>query len=249
MTSGRPAGGVFDIPDGYCEIGKLPVSRVRLEQDEVSRRHASLTRAGNNVVVQDLGSTNGTYVNGRRLHGSLTLRDGDRLRVGVAELRFSWPQVPRPTASYGFHDVHGPANAGNGQQYVAGRDQFVAARDIYGDDRRVIVHADHNDTDEVFQGQGFGRFHTILGSVIAMAGFVLFGYVVLSFIVGVGPDMPEENPYAEKKLFGVPMIALGSGAFFFGGVLSTIGRGMSRAARKRLEEIEYRNRIRRPRQL
>ncbi|MER5917296.1 hypothetical protein ABT124_44960 [Streptomyces sp. NPDC001982] len=41
----------------------------------------------------------------------------------------SWPQGPRRTASYDFHDVHGPVNAGNGQQYVADRDQTVYQAD------------------------------------------------------------------------------------------------------------------------
>ncbi|GGJ42005.1 FHA domain-containing protein [Streptomyces brasiliensis] len=248
VTHGRPAGGAFDIPDGYCEIGKLPSSRVRLDEDGVSRRHASLTRAGNRIVVDDLGSTNGTYVNGRRLHSALTLHDGDRLRIGVVELRVSWPQGPRRTASYGFHDVHGPVNAGSGQQYVAGRDQFLAGRDSYGDDRRVFVNSHYDETDEIFQGRGFGRFLAILGYLIAITGFVLFGYVIVSLMVH-GPDLgPEDNPFADKKLFGAPVLAVGFGAFLFGAALGAIGTGMSRAARKRAEEIEYLNRIRRPRQ-
>ncbi|MFF3144799.1 FHA domain-containing protein [Streptomyces sp. NPDC057927] len=248
VTHGRPAGGVFDIPDGYCEIGKLPSSRVRLDQDGVSRRHASLTRAGNHIVVDDLGSTNGTYVNGRRLHSALTLRDGDRLCIGVVELRVSWPQRPRQAASYDFHDVHGPVNAGNGQQYVAGRNQFVAGRDIYGDDRRMIVNSHYDEADEIFQGRGFGRFLAILGSLIAITGFVLLGYFIVSMMIHGPGSGPEDNPFADKKLFGAPVAALGFGAFFFGAVLAAIGSGMSKAARKRAEEIEYLNRIRRPRQ-
>ncbi|REE62698.1 FHA domain-containing protein [Streptomyces sp. 3212.3] len=248
VTHGRPAGGVFDIPDGYCEIGKLPSSRVRLDQDGVSRRHASLTRAGNHIVVDDLGSTNGTYVNGRRLHSALTLRDGDRLRIGVVELRVSWPLGPRGTASYGFHDVHGPVNAGHGQQYVAGRDQFVAGRDIYGDDHRMFVNSHYDETDEIFQGRGFGRSLAILGSLIAIIGFALFGYAVVNFIIHVPDFGPGDNPFADKKLFGVPALALGFGAFAFGGVLAGIGASMSKASRKRMEEIEHLNRIRRPRQ-
>jgi hypothetical protein len=243
ITSGRATGSAFAVPVGYSEIGRLPGSAIRLDQDGVSRRHAAVSRAGDQLVVNDLGSTNGTYVNGRRLGDAppWPLRDGDQLRIGDVELRLSCPSADDAAAegapSYGFGDVQGPVNAGEGQQYVAGRDQYVAGRDIYGDDRRMIVNADYEPGDELFQGRGVGRLLLILGSVIALAGFAVWGYFI--FTMASVDTGPSDNPFTDRKLFGVPMAPLGFGAFLLGGVLSGIGGAKSKAARKRDEEARY----------
>jgi hypothetical protein len=242
VTSGPAVGHVLDIPAGYSEIGRLPGSGIRLDEDGVSRHHAGLSRAAGQITVRDLGSTNGTYLNGRRLDASppQPLRDGDRLRIGSVELRLSCvhetPEAP-PTASYDFGDVRGPVNAGRGKQYVAGRDQYVAARDMYGDDRRVIVNADYDPSDELFQGRGAGRFLMILGGAIALAGFAVWMYFIFSMMGAEA--VPSGNPFTDRKLLGLPMAPLGFGAFALGGVLSGIGGAKSKAARRRAEEVHY----------
>jgi hypothetical protein len=53
-----------------------------LEDPEVSRRHAVLRRSGASVVVEDLDSTNGTFVNGERIRSPITVGPGDQVRVG-----------------------------------------------------------------------------------------------------------------------------------------------------------------------
>jgi hypothetical protein len=57
-----------------------------LEDPEVSRRHAVLRLSGESVVVEDLDSTNGTFVNGERIQGPITLSAGDQVRVGRTTL-------------------------------------------------------------------------------------------------------------------------------------------------------------------
>jgi len=57
-----------------------------LEDPEVSRRHAVLRRSGESVVVEDLDSTNGTFVNGERIRGPITVGAGDKVRVGRTTL-------------------------------------------------------------------------------------------------------------------------------------------------------------------
>lgn len=54
----------------------------------VSREHARLVRVGTTVTLIDLGSRNGVLVNGRRIDGSTTLREGDRITVGQTDLAF-----------------------------------------------------------------------------------------------------------------------------------------------------------------
>ena len=258
IASGQNPGRSFPIPDGYCEIGRETDTAIKIDDDGVSRRHAAISRSGDLIVVHDLGSTNGTYVNGRRVDSapSWPLHDGDRLRLGSVELRLSCPAADAsattqvtptgPSGSgtrFGFHDVHGPVNAGEGQQYVAGRDQFVAGRDMYGDDHRVIVNADYDPGDEFFQGRGFGRLLMIAGILIALVGFALFASVIFE-----GASLPpEDNAFVVVRTFGLPRVVVGFSMFAIGGVLAGIGQGLSKAARKRREEIAYLNRIRRPR--
>ncbi len=57
---------------------------MRLDQPLVSRRHARVERTADGLVARDLGSTNGTFVNGARVQGAMTIADGDELRVGSA---------------------------------------------------------------------------------------------------------------------------------------------------------------------
>ena len=66
-------------------IGRQDADLV-LEDPEVSRRHAVLRRSGESVVVEDLDSTNGTFVNGERIRSPITVRPGDQVRVGRTTL-------------------------------------------------------------------------------------------------------------------------------------------------------------------
>jgi pSer/pThr/pTyr-binding forkhead associated (FHA) protein len=64
----------------------LPVSLPG--ETTVSRRHAEIVRAGDRVVVEDLGSTNGTFVNDSPVTGERELASGDEVRFGAARLRY-----------------------------------------------------------------------------------------------------------------------------------------------------------------
>jgi pSer/pThr/pTyr-binding forkhead associated (FHA) protein len=66
-------------------IGRRDVDLV-LEDPEVSRRHAVLRRSGESVVVEDLDSTNGTFVKGERIRRPITVGPGDQVRVGRTTL-------------------------------------------------------------------------------------------------------------------------------------------------------------------
>ncbi|MFF3558734.1 FHA domain-containing protein [Streptomyces sp. NPDC002574] len=159
VTSGPDEGAVFDVPAGYCEIGRLPGSGIRLDGEGISRRHAAMNRAGSHVVLADLGSTNGTFLNGDRLMAPRPLRDGDRVRIGHVELRLSvasggdrdaepgrepaaqdppGPGDPPPHAAppviTDLGDVRGPAPRGRTRRYASAHEQFLVGRDLYRDD-------------------------------------------------------------------------------------------------------------------
>ena len=82
------AGAEFPVDSAPLTIGRGGQNDLVLEGDEfASARHVRLEARRDGVWVQDLESTNGTYVNGERVAGALLLRPGDVLRVGETDLR------------------------------------------------------------------------------------------------------------------------------------------------------------------
>ena len=82
-----PGGERVKLGDGPATIGRSADCTIHLTDTSVSRRHAELRPAGSGWTITDLGSTNGTRVNGARA-SSRPLRDGDMITVGDAQLRF-----------------------------------------------------------------------------------------------------------------------------------------------------------------
>lgn len=75
---------------GTCSIGRHPTNTLQLHGSEVSRRHAIIQAQDNaEFWIVDLGSANGTYVNGRRLSQAVRLRNGDVIRIADAKLEFA----------------------------------------------------------------------------------------------------------------------------------------------------------------
>ncbi|MQS11959.1 FHA domain-containing protein [Streptomyces kaniharaensis] len=70
-------------------IGRLPGSGLRLHDASVSRHHAELRHEDGGWVLYDLGSTNGTHVNGQRIAGGVRVHPGDQVRFGNLEFRLA----------------------------------------------------------------------------------------------------------------------------------------------------------------
>jgi len=78
----------FPVDSGPVTVGRGGQNDLVLEGDEfASARHARIEVRGDGVWVQDLDSTNGTYVNGSRVAGAERLKAGDVLRVGETDVR------------------------------------------------------------------------------------------------------------------------------------------------------------------
>jgi pSer/pThr/pTyr-binding forkhead associated (FHA) protein len=69
-------------------IGRSRDCDIVLGDHNVSRRHAEVRPTDDGWAVNDLGSTNGVLLNGRRINGTAALRGGDRIELGTSELRF-----------------------------------------------------------------------------------------------------------------------------------------------------------------
>ena len=97
IISGARAGQREILDKSYIGLGRHPLSDVRFDAEkdlDASTRHAAIVKSGTAWVLRDLGSTNGTFVNGEKLSGDRALNDGDVLKFGV-----HGPEVS-------FHAVH-----------------------------------------------------------------------------------------------------------------------------------------------
>ena len=73
-------------------IGRSPNNTIVINDPEISRRHAQILQQGDGFAAEDLGSTNGTFVNGQRAVGVTAVNDGDIIELGdTVRLRFSRP--------------------------------------------------------------------------------------------------------------------------------------------------------------
>jgi len=82
MRSGPTIGKVFPLEAQEISIGRDSTNTVAINDAEVSRRHARMELRGSAYVIQDLGSTNGTFINGIRVSGLQALNPGDTVAFG-----------------------------------------------------------------------------------------------------------------------------------------------------------------------
>jgi hypothetical protein len=84
---GREPGTAFEIHD-EAVLGRAPTSDVQIEDAFASSAHARVFPRGQSMYIEDLGSTNGTYLNERQLDGVQELRPDDTIRIGETEYRY-----------------------------------------------------------------------------------------------------------------------------------------------------------------
>ena len=84
---GLKTGSAYDLSDGAL-LGRGEQADIQLEDGFASSRHARLIPQGDVMVLEDLGSTNGTYLNGEPLRGPQPLHVGDRIRIGDSEFSY-----------------------------------------------------------------------------------------------------------------------------------------------------------------
>ena len=78
--------GEFELQQGALLVGRLPECAVCLDDPLVSRMHVRIIVQGDCVIVEDLHSANGVYLNGVRVQSTAVLREGDRILIGTTEL-------------------------------------------------------------------------------------------------------------------------------------------------------------------
>jgi hypothetical protein len=138
IVEGAGAGGMVAVGAG-ATIGRGRDADLVLADELVSRRHARVVPSGAGAVVEDLGSRNGTFVNGDLIQGLARLAPGDQLQLGVTlvELRSAAQIAERPSA---VHPVPPPlAVPPRAPDYLAGVDADDGTDQGDGDAPRPAV--------------------------------------------------------------------------------------------------------------
>ena len=78
-----------NLDEGDNLIGRGEDCRLRIHSSTVSRHHARVRVRGDHVVIEDLGSKNGTFVSGQKVEAATALQGGEEIQVGSITLRFS----------------------------------------------------------------------------------------------------------------------------------------------------------------
>lgn len=144
----------------------------------------------------------------------------------------------------------GQANLGRGNRNI-GRDHIDNRRNVhnqgmYAEGNLHYRHGDYyhidngGEFDPLASGRGVGRLITVIGSLIALAGFAGFGYVIFS---GFSVRDASWDPMT-IQVAGLPLLAVGFGSFVLGGVIAGIGASMAKAARERYDRKMYHRRQR-----
>ena len=103
-------GHTLELRNGAVVVGRSSTCHIVLDDGLVSRRHAQFVVNGKLAAIEDFGSVNGVYLNGERISGQRTLRDGDRVQIGKQDfvLRSATKVVPIATpARFSAETLHG----------------------------------------------------------------------------------------------------------------------------------------------
>src|SRR5215471_8025703 len=110
---GPGTGQLLPVGEGALILGRSSSCDLRLPHASISRRHARLTRRGERLFLEDLGSQNGTFLDDERLAGPRELQVGQRIHIGPAVLRLRIPgataRTDRPRRRSRAAAAEGPA--------------------------------------------------------------------------------------------------------------------------------------------
>lgn len=143
-------------------VGRSSELDMVLVEDMVSRRHAKIMVNGDHISIEDLGSTNGTFVNGERIRHA-ELSDGDRVLIGTSIIKLVTADVGAPTAEPARNLQEVADNRRSNQvRSMSGAIDDVPLPDLlqlFGSSRKTGVLVIRTDTDE-------GRVHLDQGMIV-----------------------------------------------------------------------------------
>jgi FHA domain len=136
VVRGRSATTTLRLADGVTSLGRHDDCIIRIKSSQVSRRHCEVIDADGRLTVRDLGSSNGTFVNGKRVLGQQALKVGDELTVGSVTLRVATlgqpvaASHPAPAAKPGDTAVVDAVAVGDEEEFEIEFDEGSVGGDI-----------------------------------------------------------------------------------------------------------------------
>ena len=112
-----------EVAPGTYPVGSDKGNKIELPSPEVSARHAVLTLTAENIVIEDLGSLNGTFIDGRRITGRCDVRDGQLITIGSFAITITRTQL----AAIPPVPAERPAAPPDGDQLLAGQKLVLKA--------------------------------------------------------------------------------------------------------------------------
>lgn len=105
MIKGGPAGFRIPLRSQRIIIGRSPAATIRVPDPSISRSHCSLVHNGSHWVVSDLGSSNGTFVNGHQVHQPALAMPGSVIGVARVQFRIDYVPVASAASADGGHEI------------------------------------------------------------------------------------------------------------------------------------------------
>ncbi|MFC0112192.1 FHA domain-containing protein [Kibdelosporangium aridum] len=234
-TPTRLRGRSFVLSADRVVIGRGGNSDLQIPDDCVSQHHAAISRYGQRTMLEDLGSTNGTSVNGRTVTAPLALRHGDVIEFGPVQLRFE-EMTGRANGTRHYEPVRHEANFDVDRQQAGvinnvGRDQVIHMRDGF--------------LREIAATKTKARRLIWFGVLLIVVGGGVFAAMVISFMskVSGGLSNPERIPdfntdFLGPAVGGVPIGLIGWAVAAIGGVLVIIGIVLHVVAAARRRKVD-----------
>jgi len=140
ILTGKHEGKRLTLPDRDVIVGRSEECNITLKTEEVSRQHCRLSFADGQLIICDLGSRNGTLVNGKAIDGNVELQDGDELQIGPMRFRVQTEPTEITKA------LNKPARPAASQSGQADEDDIASWLSENADDTRTIKAAADDDT-------------------------------------------------------------------------------------------------------
>jgi hypothetical protein len=175
-------------------VGRLPTCTVAVSDTKVSREHARFFLAAGAMYVADLGSSNGTFVNGRRVTSPVRLSTGDRVVVGETTFRVQEaPRAPEPAAP----GLASSAARGTGIAASPGVAETVRPENIRVKRRLLQFSPERNRPSNGVLIQDLGQRSLVFRLFVALLGVALVAaltYGVAVLVAGTPGKPPASRP-------------------------------------------------------
>jgi FHA domain len=220
---------------GHHVVGRGPDCDVVLQDGQVSHHHAQLAVEAAGAWVSDLGSTNGTFVDGMRIGGPTWVPDLGEFQAGRTTVRLSIGQpaasgrvpaptapaapVPPPTPPPGYPPAPGPSYHVRDAGPVAGGDVRMRGYHVAG--RDLVIHEGFKLRSKM---RSSAKNAIRLGVITFLAGFAMVGYFVVTWNNKIFDALQEGAAETQPDLPSpMPWLPLGFGLAFAGMTLIVVG--------------------------